>query len=101
MLLLGEGEAELFTAQRRAGGGFSLCRMSQPCLAIAAGHCHLFHSPECHHKEGPPEGLRCCRVAPLSLCPPLGTTLGEAGVGCQPQAGTASLPTPVSGSRCL
>lgn len=91
MLLLGEGEAELFTAQRRAGGGFSLCGMSQPC------HCHLCHSPECHPKEGPPEGLRCCRVAPLSLCPPP----AEAGVGCQPQAGTASVPTPVSGSRCL
>lgn len=96
MLLLGEGEAELFTAQRRAGGGFSLCRMSQPCLAIAAS-LPFIPQPRVSPQGGFPQGLRCCRVAPLSLCPPLGTALGEAGVGCQPQA----VPTLLSGSRSL
>lgn len=60
MLVLGDGEAELFRAQRRAGGAFPLAQ----CHSRAWHRCPVLHSP-----GWDPEGLCCPRLARLALCP--------------------------------
>lgn len=76
LLILGAGEAELLRAQRRAGCVFAFLPFAE--YHSPASLPAFIHTPRCD-----PKGLRCCRVARLSLWHR---------AGCQPQSGTASVP---------
>lgn len=101
VLVLGEGEAELFTAQRRAGGGFPFAECHSPASASlpAAGLLPFIPQPGVWPQGGLPEGLCCCRVARLSPCPRTGTAPAEAGCWVPAPSCHSSVPAPLSGSR--
>lgn len=97
VLVLGEGEAELFTAQRRAGGGFPFAECHSPASASLPrcrplGCCHLFHSPECGPKEGSPKGSAAAGWHGCPRVPERAQPRQRLGAGCQPRAATALSP---------